>query len=327
MKKKLRLALDELDRELSAISQAESYYILGGSSSGLSSGSSMGEVVNYFTGLGMTFTQDSNGNYFFGSTHTTGATIMIDEVVVYANSSGSSGGVSVESAFVNYFEQFGFVFSGGGGGGGSYQIFYSYLGHDNKNDNDPWLRDTYGNIVTVNPPVWPPEMFELGYDGITLNMEKVYLKMADGTDVTAFKVVSVYDNNVTRPPTIAERSNCFGLAFADGEYWFWDPTSTVSNDEFADFAGILGPSNSNSIYEECSKSEATMAVIYSDTGLTNPYHAGLYDPVTDTYIAKGGIGSSGSYVGETNFRVPNPNDSNAPRYDVGEIKYYRLRQP
>lgn len=73
---------------------------------------------------------------------------------------------------------------------------------------------------------------------------------------------------------------------------------------------------------QCPKSEASMAVIYDDAG---PYHAGLDDPATDTYTAKGGVSPEGTYVGETNFWYPNGTNGD-PRYNVGEIVYYKMRQ-
>src|SRR5690606_36476308 len=81
MKSKLKLAFDELEKELTLITQSELMHLMGGTgssySSGLSAESSIGDVVNYFTVMGFSFTQDSSGNYYMNG---------------YAN--GSTGSIS-----------------------------------------------------------------------------------------------------------------------------------------------------------------------------------------------------------------------------------------
>lgn len=121
------MAIDELERELSVITQHELAQLMGGNgyaSSGLTGESSIEDVVNYFTGMGFEFTQDSSGNYFLGGA------IQIQEVSVmgYTTPSGYDDGGSGDMymstgfngfalSYLNLFQNHGYYPPGYEGGG------------------------------------------------------------------------------------------------------------------------------------------------------------------------------------------------------------------
>lgn len=125
MTKKVKLAFEQLEQELTILPREELLHYLGGTSSGSSSGlawdASLDDVVDYLLDMGFPMSEDSSGNYTFTPPGSSGS-IMLDEVVVYAyssgsGSSGSSGYGGIMDMYVGYFESYGYTFSGGGSGG------------------------------------------------------------------------------------------------------------------------------------------------------------------------------------------------------------------
>ncbi|GGH11858.1 hypothetical protein FAZ19_00120 [Sphingobacterium alkalisoli] len=124
MRNKVKLAFDELEKELTIITQAELAQLMGGNgssySSGLTAQSSVEDVVNYFSAMGFTFTQDSSGNYFLGGA------IKIEEVTVVGYSTGynmddnggsgfefgSTGFNGYEQAYLDLFQSQGYFIPG-----------------------------------------------------------------------------------------------------------------------------------------------------------------------------------------------------------------------
>ena len=104
--------------------------------------------------------------------------------------------------------------------------------------------------------------FGYGYD---LYLDEYTYTGFDGSEITIHKAPDHLSNEV--------RSNCLGYALTGGEYMIIDGSITRDN-----LGGKFG-------YEECSKSEASLVVIYNGNTVS---HAGLYNPSTDTYDAKGG---------------------------------------
>lgn len=150
MKSKLKLALDELEKELTIITQSELAQLMGGTgssySSGLSAESSIGDVVNYFTAMGFSFTQDSSGNYYMngyanGSTGSISNGILIEAVSVvgYVTSTGwgeastgdeywwSTGFNGYELAYLGLFQSYGYDIPGQGGNSSGYQQQHKQL--------------------------------------------------------------------------------------------------------------------------------------------------------------------------------------------------------
>lgn len=124
MQKRLKLAFDELEKELTIITQTELAQLMGGngssSSSGLTAESSIHDVVNYFTAMGFEFTQDSSGNYFLdGNVKVKNPNeVGFHSGYSWEDSGGSgdeywsTGFNGYELGYVNYFESYGYYLPG-----------------------------------------------------------------------------------------------------------------------------------------------------------------------------------------------------------------------
>lgn len=155
MTKKVRLALEELSRELSLIDGFDLYNYIGGNGSGFYSGdNSFESVVSFLESLGVPFEGDSAGNYFIGSG------ILIDEVTVrgYYNSGNNGSGVGWPDSgdgssgmvwddmlgqILAFLNGHGFTVLVGAGGG----ISYISSGSSSSGTQDPWGRDINNNLV------------------------------------------------------------------------------------------------------------------------------------------------------------------------------------
>ncbi|GGH11876.1 hypothetical protein FAZ19_00110 [Sphingobacterium alkalisoli] len=326
MRKKLKLAFEELEKELTIITQAELMQLMGGNGSGLSADASVEEVASYLHDIGVPLTQDSSGNYYFSSS---GNSIMIEEVVVMGYSTGmnSSGdGQSGYSSGINgemtstdmvvaYLQSYGFAFSFNNG---SY-TYYSPNDNNNSNPNDRWQRDPNGNIVAT--PTGRTTTFPEGenstVNGLIFEYKEMELLAKNGQKYIVYETTSVWDTNTGQflPLDAQYQSNCFGLAVADGNYYFWDDTSTTTN-EFS------FESYKNAFFEETTSYDpnASLAVIYSGD---YAIHAGTYG-MTQGFTAKGMVSGVNTYSSEAAFQKGHTEESTTILYP-GSVKYYRLK--
>lgn len=292
MKRKLKLAFEQLESELSVISHDELFSILGGYdySSGISD-SNMESLVNYFTSLGMQISEDANGYYL------TGGSIRLNTVDVFGYRSGyidnSLGWEQFKDDFIAYVSGFGHHFTMNDTGGGG----YSYDGYNAPNDGDPWNRLENGKIKAE--PTTSVKFIYNDY-GNNMLMQEVELYAGD-QKVKAYKVISVLDpvTGERRPPLSNEMSNCLGYAIADGDYWILDNPTTPSVDE-GNLSSII-----NTLYtpQTSKDSDSHIVAIYDESG--DIVHAGIYDPSSGTYSAKGGINSEVyNITSEENFKRP-----------------------
>lgn len=309
MKRKLKLAFDQLEKELAVIPQTELSFILGGNgsgssgSTGLTWNSSVDEVVDYLQDQGFPMSQDSSGNYYFSGT--SGA-IMLDEVVIvgHAPSSGGSSGTSGASGFnysgyfssgnnimdyyTAYFASYGYYFTATGGGN---YVYTPPAPPPTATNDDPWKKDANGNIIKTPTGRTLPDGSQ---PDVTVNGEKmifreVTIETEDGTEITAYEVIEVRDSEGNLK-TIEDRhkSNCSGLAFADGEVWIFD--SDLPGDETASFSNMLNSTDSNAPYSIVSKAEADFAIIWdtpAEGGTPHIVHSGI-------------VNSDGSYTSKNN---------------------------
>ncbi|TYR31244.1 hypothetical protein FXV77_21360 [Sphingobacterium phlebotomi] len=214
--------------------------------------------------------------------------------------------------------------TGGGSGGGGGSISTpppanddSSNDEDDTENNDPWERDENGNIIGAKTGY---EFLNDDYlitledgtkSGVILNLAEVKLQ-ANGVEITVYEVQSVIDaepNTPVRAPIESEKSNCFGYAVGDGQYWFEDNPST-SNNEFSEFSKFV-----NAFYEPCSASEASLVVL--DHG--GPYHAGrVYHDSNGniTYASKDGVGGVQIGYSESAFRGTSHIDGTAIYYKL-----------
>lgn len=196
---------------------------------------------------------------------------------------------------------------GGGGGGGGYTMPVITNPSNPSQSTDPFVRDSDGKIIstptgrTTNNSAY----------GVTLILEEHQITAKDGTVVTAYKVDLVFDPTINelRPATQAEKSNCFGLALLDGDFWFGiDDQITTNINESTGLETIL-----NTYYETCSAEDASLIVCNND-GFN--YHAGIID-VDGTITAKGGTSEQNAYNTVEEFR--------GTKYTDGDVIYYKLK--
>ena len=193
-------------------------------------------------------------------------------------------------------------------------------GNDENNDgNDSPFKMENGKIVAVRTQTAP-----FWYDQIdNAKVEEYKLYDQKGNEVLAYKVVAVKDAETgeEREPTYNESTNCFGHVLTGGEYLLVDNVNTQdveANFERSSFEEQFG-------YEECNKSEAELVIMYQGTAPNSPaFHAGFYDPITDTYEAKG---NGGKYylreeMSEEEFYDPYPEYNQRPNYN-GTAVYYK----
>lgn len=178
-------------------------------------------------------------------------------------------------------------------------------------DNNPttdFKRDNNGKIISRNTGNTTNNS---NYPGVTLIMSEHIITTKDGTEITVYKVDLVFDQSINelREPTDAEKANCFGLAFLDGDFWLGiDNTNTSSIDESYSLETTL-----DTLYALCSPEEADVVVV-SHGGLD--YHAGIIND-DGTITAKGGTAESETYDSIEDFRGDN--------YTDGVLKYYKKK--
>src|SRR5690606_14212457 len=224
MRSKLKLAFDELEKELTIITQSELMQLMGGTDSGYDIDAVLGQIASDLIAMGFPLTE-SSGNYYFNSS---GNGIMLEAVEVYAYStgmnssgdghsgysSGLGGGDGPLDMVIGYLKNMGFSFSYSNGS-------YSY--HNNNNNNsssnsssDPWKRDSNQNIIAERTQT---PAFQYNTYGIAMTMEEFELTLKDNTTKKAYKVTSVVDpvTGLPRNATEAEKANCLGFALTDGD--------------------------------------------------------------------------------------------------------------
>jgi len=162
--------------------------------------------------------------------------------------------------------------------GGEYGGYFDYGGY-----GVPWVRDQSGHIVATRTSTAP---FLYTVYGDKVIMEEYEISIIGGGSIKAYKAVAAYhdDSSMLDYVTADERSNCMGYALTGGEYTFIDNPYTSADEgklTRSTITGLLG-------FEECSKEEATLVVIYSgpEAG-ADVTHAGIINP-DGTYSAKGG---------------------------------------
>lgn len=80
MRSKLKLTFDELEKELTIITQSELAQLMGGTGSGYDIDAVLGQIASDLIAMGFPLTE-SSGNYYFNSS---GNGIMLEAVEVYA---------------------------------------------------------------------------------------------------------------------------------------------------------------------------------------------------------------------------------------------------
>ncbi|WP_286859795.1 MULTISPECIES: hypothetical protein [Sphingobacterium] len=190
-------------------------------------------------------------------------------------------------------------------------------GYDNSNNtgaDEPWLRDSNGNLVATRTST--PRHIDNTYNNQML-LEEYELNTGKET-FKVYKVISVLDPETgeRRPPYEREKSNCLGYALADGDFWIIDSPLTQGVDEgkLNDFV--------KDYYSEVSKNESNFVAIYDETG--DIVHAGKYNPADGTYEAKGGVYNIVENISnEETFKQPY--GPNGPTYwgEGYQIKYFK----
>jgi hypothetical protein len=246
--------------------------------------------------------QDSSGNYYFSGT--SGA-IMLDEVVIVGHapsSSGSSGGSgfnysgyfssgnSILDYYAAYFASYGYNLTPTGGG--NYIYNPPTPPPPPPSEDDPWKKGDDGKIVKTPTGKTLPngDPYKLEFEDETLTFREVKIEAEDGTEIIAYEVTEVRDSEGNLK-TIEDRhkSNCTGLAVANGEVWIFDSEIDGSTNETAAFESMLSSTQSNSAYSIVSKAQADFAVIWDTDSNGNKHivHSGI-------------INSQGKYIHKSN---------------------------
>jgi hypothetical protein len=148
-------------------------------------------------------------------------------------------------------------------------------------------------------------MFNYNYYGYDLLLYEYTYTGFDGSQITLHKAQPHVSSEV--------RSNCLGYALTGGEYMIIDQNIDRSN-----LGSIFG-------YVACSKSEASLVVIYNGSTIS---HAGTYNSSTDTYGAKGGGADHYTQTGMSlqQFYQPYVDDGDNVNYEPqnpNDIVYYK----
>ncbi|WP_196939336.1 hypothetical protein [Sphingobacterium pedocola] len=224
---------------------------------------------------------------------------------------GGYGNYGNYGAYGGYGDYGGYYPGGGGGNNGN---------TGQSNTGDPWVRDSDGNIVAT--PTDRITFFPTGEDstvnGLIFEYREMELTDKNGEKYIVYETVSIWDTNTGQFLSIEDsyQSNCFGFAVADGQYYFWDDTSTTTKNEFSFEA------YKNAFYEETSSFDpnASIAVVYSGD---YAIHAGKYD-MSQGYAAKGMISDVNTYNSEAAFQRGEAPVGTEDWYK-GTVKYYKLR--
>lgn len=162
----------------------------------------------------------------------------------------------------------------------------------------PWQRDANGKLITIDTG----RTTQVEYNAYTIKFKEVTIKTPDGTEVKAFQVTQVINNQTGQPlSSIPDNfnSNCTGFAFAGGDVWIFD--STIPGNESAAFENLL--SNSSLFDEVNNKSDADMAVIWwTDTATGERFIAHSAEVNEDgTFDQKNEYGSVERNVSDAGF--------------------------
>ena len=246
MRRELKLAFDELEKELLIIPPDDLFRFMGGFSTGSSSGGSSGlsadasidEVVDYLRDIGMEFSEDSSGNYYFKPNDSSGNSIRLDTVTVtgfYSTGSsgswdgggtGASGFNSLLDMTVAYLGGYGHVFTGSNS---NYTYVPNYTSNPiNTEPGDPWKRDENGDLVVTQTNITETKDYigslDSRMDKVKLNMKQVIVKGKMNEDVIAYEVVSYVNANGVTITDVPDKykSNCHGFAMGLN-LWIDDP--------------------------------------------------------------------------------------------------------
>lgn len=315
------MAIDELEKELSVITQAELVQLMGGNGSGLGMDASMDEVINYLQDIGVPLIEDSSGNFFFNSSENA---ILIEEVTVYAYSTGSSGyedstgyssgihaGSDPLSMVIGYLQSYGYSFSADSNGNYTYHANNSES--SSSSNGDPWQRDANGNILATK--------IEGKSNSQHFGDYEIFFQeyQIDGTDIIAYKVVKVLDINNNEMSSIPDefKSNCHGYTFADGQFWFNDPyTTSLRDPNYNEMAGFESMLRSDTFYTSgVSKSEADAAVIWTNNGDGWMWHSAKID-ANGNYVQKNDNGSVFYSTSESQFLNDSIGSNDPSHYTV-----------
>ena len=121
------------------------------------------------------------------------------------------------------------------------------------------------------------------------------------------------------------RSNCLGFALTGGEFTIVDNPYTTNVDEGKitreDMSTKFG-------YVQCEPWQADIVIVYSGTSENSEaVHAGIYNPYTNTFDAKGGGSEYGIRYGMVLDQFLNPYDdvSYGSSSDTENVVYYRKK--
>lgn len=204
-----------------------------------------------------------------------------------------------------FLNQGGILYSGGSGYYSGSGYTSSGGGSSSNLNNDPFLKNSNGKIIATPTGTYLHQ--NIG-NGLTAYMKQVTLSTTNG-QIIAFEVVNVYDLQGNYLTLVAKyKSNCFGFALADGDYWFLDNKATQL-DEFAGFQNMI-----YSNYIECSEQEATLVIMYANFD-GSAYHAGIRNP-DGTYTAANGIGGGAQTYSNYNAfsQVNGYNTAGSPKF-------------
>jgi hypothetical protein len=308
MRKRLKLSFTTLEESLTLISPLEAYHVLGGNPEGstLGPGASFSETISHFGSMGFTFSEDEDGNYTFtgGGTYQ-GDGIQLDEVIINgvrltrADDDGSenrfsSGIQAMLNRFLDDRTQGSETGENGSDGSdGSAPIIVDSGGGEGGNPSggttpgDPWKKDVNGKIITTptGKKNAQGENYSVDLPLERIILEEVTIKTANDKIITAYKTVGVKDWDGNDLPILdRHRSNCTGLAFANGEVWIFDSEIDSTTQEMSNFHTWLN--NANNFESSTSATGATFAVIWDTDNTTGESHI----------VHSGTIGTDGKFT-------------------------------
>ncbi|MEN5436597.1 hypothetical protein ABE545_23400 [Sphingobacterium faecium] len=358
MKKKLKLAFEELERELALVSDVELVQVVGGFSSGNNAGlinHSFEDSVDFLTDPGTGTNIESEQDLFYGSkialNETTFNAYLNNYTTSSSSSSGSSGGYgSTGLSSTGYYLDEVIInstgststghgydhFSSGNQNGSGYNYSTGNGSTGSGSAGGDWGPGSGSPTIPANPNIpndpWKQAIYTnktteitYGENGHTLYFKEVKLVSENGNDILALEVYKVVDNKTnTQLSTIPDdfKSNCSGLAFTGGKYWITDALNSAHN-EIAKFENML---NSNTLYSQVNGSTiANVAVIWwtdKSTGERFIAHSAIVNGI-GSYTQKtdyASIQDNVSFTAFTKDHIPTGDDTNLYSY---EVVYYK----
>lgn|GEM_PF-4292497 len=181
--------------------------------------SDFNETINYFQNQGFTFSQDEHGNLFFtgGGTYS-GSSIQLQEVVVngirYTKYDDNGSEKPFANGIATMLERFleerdegsDTGYDGSDGSAVDVNTYYDPWrgtgtnpggGGGNSSTGDPWKKVNGELVITTTNDFSDKDYTNSGprFDEVSLKMQKVTIKGANGEDITAYRVVSYTDSN------------------------------------------------------------------------------------------------------------------------------------